>query len=305
MCFHPTVRTYVWMYDLLAHVVSRLFSSSIFSLRVCWKNLQKITKLLLELWRFSATAQGVVRPAVAIAGSSDVPRRTWSFWESISEWNGPFYLHHFAWSKALFVRNAAKHALRMSDNTILTSEKLEPIRCRGDVACRLCFLPMQPHLPSTEITFFFLPLWGACPPHLFLLLCIYFTVLSSCHARPWITTHFEKIDIECQTFQALEKCIYLPPVSQVWRRLWPMWLWRVSDREGLSWKPWALFDVPGMQMLPGQRILRPDQLQPWLEWSIRRSKTAKGLFHYRKWPFCSHPLASDPCVSFSFTKDWL
>lgn len=85
VCFHPTVRTYVRVYDLLAHVANRPFSSSIFSLRVCWKNLQKITKLLLELWRFSATAQGVIRPAVAIAGSSDEARRTRPFRESISE----------------------------------------------------------------------------------------------------------------------------------------------------------------------------------------------------------------------------
>lgn len=73
LCFHPTVRTYARMYDLLAHAANRPFSSSIFSLRVCRKNLQKITKLLLELWRFSATARGVIRPAVAFAGSSDEP----------------------------------------------------------------------------------------------------------------------------------------------------------------------------------------------------------------------------------------
>lgn len=96
VCFHPAVRTYVRMYDLLAHVASRPFSTSIFSLRVCRKNLQKIAKLLLELWHFPATARGVIRPAAAIAGSSDEPHRTRSFRESISERNGPFYLHHFA-----------------------------------------------------------------------------------------------------------------------------------------------------------------------------------------------------------------
>lgn len=101
--------------------------------------------------------------------------------------------------------------------------------------------------------------------------------------------------------------IYLP-VSQAWRWLWPMWLWRVSDRVGLSWDPFktcALFDVPGMQMAPHQRIRCPDELQQWLEWCPWRWRTAKPLFHYRKWPFCSHPMFSDRCVSLSFTADCL
>lgn len=55
-----------------------------------------------------------------------------------------------------------------------------------------------------KLRFFFLvrPTFCCC--------CIYIFhyVLSSFHAGPWITAHSEKIDIECQTFQALEKCIY-------------------------------------------------------------------------------------------------
>lgn len=100
-----------------------------------------------------------------------------------------------------------------------------------------------------------------------------------------------------------QKCLYLgtcePSVEVVVANVSVKGIW-----QGVSWKPFktcASSDVPGMQMASRQRILRPDELQRWLEWCSRCWRTAKPLFHYRKWPFCSHPLFSDPCVSLSFT----
>lgn len=103
------------------------------------------------------------------------------------------------------------------------------------------------------------------------------------------------------------KCVYLatcePSAEVVVANVSVKGIW-----QGVSWKPFktcAVFDVLGMQMAPRQRILRPDKLQRWLEWRSRCWGTAKPLFHYRKWPFCSHPLFSDPCVSLSFTAGCL
>lgn len=62
---------------------------------------------------------------------------------------------------------------------------------------------MQASLHSNEMMFFF----SSTPPFV-VVVYIFHYVLSSFHAGPWITAHSEKIDIECQTFQALEKRIY-------------------------------------------------------------------------------------------------
>lgn len=69
---------------------------------------------------------------------------------------------------------------------------------------------MQPSLLSIEITFFSRAVRGSSTPSVVVVVVVYIFhyVLSSFHAGPWITAHFEKIDIECQTFQVLEKCIY-------------------------------------------------------------------------------------------------
>lgn len=261
------------------------------------KNLQEITKLLFERWRFSATAQGVIRPAVAIAGSSDEPRGTSPFRDSISEWNGPFYLHHFTWSKPFFLRNAAKARIKNFWQQHCNNHwKIY----KSPEGAEVCFLSIM------KLGFFFLAPWGAPPPHLAVVAgYVFHYVLSSFHAGPWITAHFEKIDIECQTFQALEKCIIWPPVSQVWRWLWPMWLWRVSDREGLSWKPWAFFDVQGIQMPPRHRILRPDEPSPWLEWCSSLEEQWNVFFMTENGHSVPTSLFSHLCVSLSFTADCL
>lgn len=49
---------------------------------------------------------------------------------------------------------------------------------------------------------------SSTPPVVVVVVYIFHYVLSSFHAEPWIIAHFEKIDIECQTFRVLEKCIY-------------------------------------------------------------------------------------------------
>lgn len=135
-------------------------------------------------------------------------------------------------------------------------------------------------LPSTEIMiflFFFL-WWGSSAPPFVVYIFRY--VLSSFHAGPWIPAHFEKIDIECQTFQVLEKCIYPatcePSVEVVVANVTVKGIWQGGSLME------AMSVVPGMQMPPRQRILRPDELQQWLQWRLMWWKTTKHLFHSRK-----------------------
>lgn len=273
-----------------------LFSTSIFSLRVCLKNLQKITKLLLELCRFSATARGVIRPAAAIAGSSDEPHRTRSCRESISERNGPFYLHHFAWSKPLFITNAAKAVIKKFwqqhwNNLSKVNKSLEG----AEVTLQVFSVNNAARLSFHWYYVYFSHRGGLLHPT-FCCCCIYIFlyVLSSFHAGPWITAHFEQIDIECQTFQALEKCIYpatcAPSVEVVVANVTVKGIWQGGSLME------ATFDVSGIQIPPCQRILRPDELQLWLEWRSRCWRTAKCLLRYRKWPFCFHRVLPT-CVS--------
>lgn len=134
-------------------------------------------------------------------------------------------------------------------------------------ACVACRYRSPACLPLKLCWFLSLALRGALSAPLCVVVVvvyIFYYVLPSFHAGPWITAHFEKIDTECQTPQAPEKkCLYLgtcePSVEVV--------VANVSVKgilQGVSWKPFktcALFDVPGMQMAPCQRMLRPDELQ--------------------------------------------
>lgn len=45
---------------------------------------------------------------------------------------------------------------------------------------------------------------------------------------------FWKWILSARSFKLLQNTFTWPPVSQVGSLLWPMWLWRVIDREGLS-----------------------------------------------------------------------
>lgn len=113
------------------------------------------------------------------------------------------------------------------------NESLERIEVMFPAACVACRYRSPACLPLKLCWFLSLALRGALSAPLCVVVVVYifYYVLPSFHAGPWITAHFEKIDTECQTPQAPEKNAFIwAPVSQVWRWLWPMWVWRVSDR---------------------------------------------------------------------------
>lgn len=61
------------------------------------------------------------------------------------------------------------------------------------------------------------------------------SISPSFHTEVWMVAHFLKSDIEHQAFLAFSE-IHLPGHLSARGRgmLWPMWLWRVIYREGLS-----------------------------------------------------------------------
>lgn len=92
------------------------------------------------------------------------------------------------------------------NNLWKVNESLEPTDVLLPPACAFCRY-CGPARLSLKLCFFLTLRGGSSAPP-FVVVYIFYYALSSFHTGPWITAHFEKIDIECQTFQALEKCIY-------------------------------------------------------------------------------------------------
>ncbi len=95
---------------------------------------------------------------------------------------------------------------------------------------------------------------------------MYFTLLS-CRDLDGCPFFWKEIS-SAKPFKLLQNAFTWPPVSQGGSLLWPMWLWRIIDREGLSVRYFKhvlcfatlffIIDVPCMQMPPCHRTLCPD-----------------------------------------------
>lgn len=279
------------------------FCASIFSVRVCWEIFWSSQNDSKSSGRYSV-AQDVFRPAVAVVRPPEKARRTGSCRKCFRQ---TFVYHLLETQAEERIKNLWK---QHPDKLWEVNESLERIEVMFPAACVACRYRSPACLPLKLCWFLSLALRGALSAPLcvvvvviYILLC--FTIFSRRaldHCPFWENRYWVP-----NPSSSWKKCLYLgtcePSVEVV--------VANVSVKgilQGVSWKPFktcALFDVPGMQMAPCQRMLRPDELQRWLEWCWRCWRTAKPLFHYRKWPFCSHPLFSDPCVSLSFTAGCL